>query len=402
VYAQATIGYRDYAFLTVSGRNDWSSTLPEDNQSFFYPAVNLGLDLTSALDLESNTLSYAKLRAGWAQVGKDAPPYLVQSVFVPGTHTDGFINNNAPYAQAIPGFEVSNTIGNPALQPEISTETELGLDLRFFGNRIGLDVTVYNRDVKDNILQVPVAASSGYNVQVLNIAKLSNKGIELLLTATPVMTDDFRWDVSVNWAKNNSRIEDLGGPTQISLGGLSGNELIARVGGPAFEIQGDVPLLDPQGRIVVNNAGMPIPNPAKQIIANTKYNWIGGLTNRLSYKGFTLSGTFDVRDGGGLYSRTASTMYFAGTTPATLYNDRKPFVVPNSVVQIVDSDGNPTGEFAENAASINDSVAHRIKILRQTQGGSTLLHFPSIAAVEDTPHSCGTQPDRKEPADVGA
>lgn len=358
VYAQATVGYRDYAFLTVSGRNDWSSTLPAGNQSFFYPAVNLGLDLTSALDLESNTLSYAKLRAGWAQVGKDAPPYLVESVFVPGAITDGFINGNAPYRQAIPGFEVSNTIGNPSLQPEISTETELGLDLRFFSNRLGVDVTVYNRDVKDNILQVPVAASSGYNVQVLNIAKLSNKGIEVLVTATPVMTEDFRWDVSVNWAKNNSRIEDLGGPTQISLGGLSGNELIARVGGPAFEIQGDIPLLDPQGRIVVNNAGLPIPNPAKQVIANTNYNWIGGLTNRLSYKGFALSGTFDVRNGGGLYSRTASLMYFAGTTPATLYNDRKPFIVPNSVVQVVDSDGNPTGEFAENTAPVNDSDGH--------------------------------------------
>lgn len=355
VYAQATLGYRDYAFLTVSGRNDWSSTLPEDHQSFFYPAVNLGVDLTSALQLESNTLSYAKVRAGWAQVGKDAPPYLVRSVFEPGTHTDGFINNNAPYAQAIPGFEVSNTIGNPALQPEISTETELGVDLRFLGNRLGLDVTVYDRDVKDNILEVPVAASSGYTVQVLNIAKLSNKGVEVLATATPVLTDDFRWDVSVNWAKNESRIEDLGGPTQISLGGLSGNELIARVGGPAFEIQGDIPLLDPQGRIVVNNAGLPVTNPAKQVIAHTNYNWIGGVTNRLSYKGFSISGTFDVRDGGGMYSRTATLVYFAGTTPATLYNDRKPFVIPNSVVQIVDADGNPTGEFAENTAPLNDS-----------------------------------------------
>jgi TonB-linked SusC/RagA family outer membrane protein len=355
VYAQAIFGYHDYLFLTVSGRNDWSSTLPEDNRSFFYPSVNLGLDVTSALGLESNTLSYAKLRAGWAQVGKDAPPYLIRSVFVPGTHTDGFITAKAPFAQAIPGFEVSNTIGNPSLQPEISTEIEIGADLRFFGNRLGLDATVYNRDVKDNILQVPVAASTGYTVQVLNIAKLSNRGVELLLTATPVMSTNFKWDISVNWAKNNSRIEDLGGPTQISLGGLSGNELIARVGGPAFEIQGDIPLLDPQGRIVVNNGGQPIPNPAKQIIANTNYNWIGGVTNRLSYKGFTLSGTFDVRNGGGMYSRTATLVYFAGTTPATIYNDRKPFVIPNSVVQVVDTDGNPTGEYAENTAPINDS-----------------------------------------------
>jgi TonB-linked SusC/RagA family outer membrane protein len=355
LYGQATVGYREYLFLTVSGRNDWSSTLPKSNQSFFYPSVNLGFDVTSALNLESNSISFAKLRASWAQVGKDAPPYLINSVFIQGTHSDGFITNNAPFAQSIPGFEVSNTIGNPALQPEISTEVELGLDIRFFANRLGLDATLYNRDVKDNILQVPVASSSGYTVQVLNIAKLSNRGVELLLTATPVMTTNFKWDISLNWAKNNSKIVDLGGPSQISLGGLSGNELIARVGGPAFEIQGDIPLLDPEGRTVVNNAGQPIPNPAKQVVANTNYNWLGGITNRLSYKGFSLSGTFDFRNGGAMYSRTASLVYFAGTTPATLYNDRKPFVIPNSVVQVVDVDGNPTGEYLENTTPINDS-----------------------------------------------
>src|SRR5690606_18217705 len=253
---------------------------------------------------------------GWAQVGKYAPSYLVESVFIAGMHTDGFINNNAPYAKAIPNIKVANTIGNPTLLPKNNTETKLGFALRFFGNSLSLDDTVYKRHIKDNIIQVPVAASSGYTVQVMNIAKLSNKGIELLVTATPVMTTNFRWDVSANWARNISRIEDLGGPTQISLGGLNGNELIARVGGPAFEIQGNIPLLDPQGRTVVNAGGLPIPNPAKQIIANTNYRWIGGVTNRLSYKGLSLSGTFDVRNGGGMYSSTAGLVYFAGTTPA--------------------------------------------------------------------------------------
>lgn len=354
-YGQATLGYREYLFLTVSGRNDWSSTLPQGNNSFFYPSVNVGLDLTSALQMESTTLSYAKLRASWAQVGKDAAPYLTRSVFVKGEHTDGFTNYNAPYAQSIAGFEVSNTLGNPGLKPEISTDLEIGADVRFMNNRIGLDVTLYSRDIKDNILTVPVTASSGYAFQVLNIAKLSNKGAEVMLTATPVMANNFKWDISVNWAKNISEIKDLGGPTKIALGGLSGNSIIARVGGPAFEIEGDLPLRDPQGRLVVNNGGQPIPTPAKQIIASTNYNWIGGITNRFSYKGLSLSGTFDIRNGGGFYSRTATLMYFAGTAPATLYNDRNPFIVPNSVVQVVDVDGNPTGEYVENTNVINDS-----------------------------------------------
>ena len=352
VYGQATLGFRNYLYLTVAGRNDWSSTLPKENNSFFYPSINLGFDMTSAMDLQSATLSYAKVRASWAQAGKDAPPYLVKSVFIQGEQTDGFINTNAPIAQSIPAFEVANTIGNPALQPEISTEIEFGVDLRFLNNRLGIDATVYSRDVKDNILQVPITSSSGYTFQVLNIAKLSNKGVEILVTATPVQTTNFSWDLSVNWSKNESEIKDLGGPTQISLGGLNGNELIARLGGPAFEIQGDVALLDPQGRIVVNNVGQPVLNPTKQVIGNTNYNWIGGITNKLTYKGFGLSGTFDFRNGGYLYSRTASLVYFAGTTPATLYNDRQPFIVPNSVVQVVDADGLPTGEYAENTTAL--------------------------------------------------
>jgi len=355
VYAQATVGYRDYLFLTAAGRNDWSSTLPENNRSFFYPSVNLGLDITSALGIESNLLSYAKARASWAKAGKDAGVYLVNSVFVQGAVNDGFVNGNAPIAQTIPAFEKGNRIGNQNLQPEISTEIEFGIDLRFFNNKIGLDATLYNRDIDDNILEVPITASSGYTTQLLNIAKLSNKGVELLLTATPVQTANFKWDISINYAKNTSLIKDLGGPDQIELAGLAGNELIARVGGPAFEILGSVPLRDPQGRLVVDGAGNPRPNPDKQVIANTNYKWTGGITNKFTYKGVSLSGTFDMRHGGSLYSRTATLVYFSGTTPATLYNDRRPFIIPNSVVEVLDANGEPTGEYNENTTPILDS-----------------------------------------------
>ncbi len=339
VFAQANLSYKDFLFLSVSGRNDWSSTLPEGNRGFFYPGVNLGLDVTTALGVESSTISYAKVRASWAQAGKDANPYQIVSIFNQAGITDGFTNLNAPYAQSIPAYEVNGQIGNANLQPEISTEIEFGADLRFLNNRIGLDATVYQRDVNDNILPVPVAASSGYNAQVLNIAKLRNRGIELLLTATPVLINSFKWDVSVNWSKNVSEVIDLGGPSQINLGGIGGNALIARVGGPMFEIEGNVPVRDAQGRVVVNAAGQPLANPNKQVIGNTQYRFIGGITNRFSYKGVSLSTTFDVRNGGVLYSRTASIGYFSGTTPATTYNDRNPFIVPNSGLQVVDANG---------------------------------------------------------------
>lgn len=361
LYAQANLGYRDYLFLSLSARNDWSSTLPIDNNSFFYPSASLAFDVTSALGLESNTLSYAKFRAGFAKAGKDADPYRVRSVFVQGEHSDGFINLNAPYAQSIPAFEVSNQIGNPNLQPEITTELEVGAELQFFRNRIGIDITVYDKRTRDNILAVPVPASTGYTTQILNIAEVSNKGIELLLTGTPIMKSAFRWDVALNFARNIPKVIDLGGPERISVGGLSGNRLIARVGGPMFEIEGDVPLRDAQGRVVVDGAGLPRPNPEKQIIGNTNYKFLGGVTNRFNYKGFSLSGTFDIRQGGYLYSRTSTLMYFAGITPATLYNDRQPFIVPNSAVQITnqndelvfDEFNNPVTQ--ENTTPIYDS-----------------------------------------------
>ncbi len=341
VYAQANFSYRDFLYLSVSGRNDWSSTLPENSRSFFYPGVNMGLDITSALGMESSTLSYAKLRASWAQVGKDAGTYQIRSIFIQGGHTDGYSNYNAPYAQHIPGFEVSNQIGNPNLEPEISTDIELGLDLRFLGNRIGLDATLYQRDVKNNILAAPITASSGYTSQILNIAKLRNRGIELLLTATPVQTRNLKWDISVNWAKNVSEVLDLGGPSQLAVGGLSGNSLIARVGHPAFEIEGSVPLRDANGRIVVSANGQPIANPNKQVLGNTQYKFTAGITNRITYKGISLAGTFDIRNGGIMYSRTSTLVYFSGTTPATTFNDRNPFIVPNSAQQVLDGAGEP-------------------------------------------------------------
>ena len=361
VYAQANVAFRDYLFLSASARNDWSSTLPKANNSFFYPSVNVGLDLTTALGLESNTLTYAKLRAGYAQAGKDADPYNVQSVFIKSVFNDGFITLGAPFGQSIPAFEVSNVVGNQNLSPELSTETEIGADLRFLGNRIGLDVTYYDRKVSNNILAVPVTASSGYTSQILNIAELTNKGVEVLLNLYPVRNDRFSWNLAVNFSKNVSEITDLGGPDRISVGGLGGNRLIARVGGPAFEIEGTVPLLDEEGHTVVDGAGLPINNPTQQVIANTNYKWVGGVTNKLSYKGISLSGTFDVRHGGQMYSRTASLMYFAGTTPATLYNDRRPFIVPNSVTQALDGSGEPLFDdngdpvYRENTTPVLDS-----------------------------------------------
>jgi hypothetical protein len=340
-YAQANFSYKDYLFLSVSARNDWSSTLPIDNRSFFYPGVNAALDLTSALNVEGSVLSYAKIRASWAQAGKDAGPYNIKSVYVTGNHFDGFITVKAPYAQAIPALEVSNQIGNPDLKPEISTDIELGFDLRFYNNRIGLDATFYQRDVKDNILNLPLVSTTGYTSKVVNIAKLQNKGIELLLTATPLATQNFKWDISVNWSKNVSEVVDLGGPSQLSVGGIGGNALIARVGEPAFLIEGTVSVRDAQGRIVVNAAGLPIESSKQQVLGTTQYKFIGGVTNRLSYKGISLAATVDIRNGGLMYSRTASTAYFAGTTPETTYNNRNPFIIPNSAQQVIGADGSP-------------------------------------------------------------
>jgi len=352
LYSSVDLSYRNFIFLTLNARNDWSSTLPKENRSFFYPGVNGGVDVSGIFPSLKSIFSLAKIRAGWAQVGRDADPYLIRSVFVKGEQFDGYTYLRYPLAGNINSFERGNNIGNQTLQPEIATETEVGVDLRMFNNRLRLDATYYNRVITDLIWRADLPYSSGYASQTLNLGKITNKGYEILISATPFSSDDFSWDISYNYTRNWNMLNELtDNLDQISLGGTGSIGFVARPGTPLGLFEGPVPLTDNQGRVIVNAQGLPTASSENGIYGSSQYNYLAGVTNNISYKGISLGFTFDIRDGGIMYSRTKEMMYFTGTAPNTTYNDRQPFVVPNSVVQAgTDDNGNPI--YVENTTPI--------------------------------------------------
>ncbi|ULQ56792.1 SusC/RagA family TonB-linked outer membrane protein [Flavihumibacter rivuli] len=338
VYADVNFAYKNFLFLGATARNDWSSTLPKNNNSFFYPSANASLVFSELFDMPS-FISYGKLRSSIAQVGNDAPPYQLQSVFVTGTISDGFRDSQLNFPlNGVPGYTQGNVIGNPNLKPEITTSFEVGLDLGFFNDRLGIEATYYSNESRDQILTVPIAASSGFTSQTLNAGSITNKGIELLVRAQPVRSRNFTWEVTGTFTKNKNRVNELfDGVEQISLGGFTGATLVARVGEAYGSFFGADFLRDPEGRVVVDpNTGYPLTDPVAKSHGNIQPDFLASLTNSFSYKGFTFSFLIDARKGGMLYSRTRSLQTFVGTDPRTLYNNRERFVIPNSVVQTAD------------------------------------------------------------------
>jgi TonB-linked SusC/RagA family outer membrane protein len=367
-YGSVDISFKDYLFLTATARNDWSSTLPESNRSFFYPSINLSFLLSDAFPAVRSVLPYAKIRAGYAQTGNDADPYLIKSVFTQTTLFDGYRNLLFPLPNGVNGFTISNRIGNPRLKPEIATEVEFGTDLRFFDNRFGIDFTIYDKKVRDLIWDATIARSTGYSTQTMNLGEISNKGIELLVTVSPIKTSQFEWRVAWNFSNNKNKLVSLTeGLDQINLGGTSRLAFVARPGQPIGLFEGSVQEYDQQGRIVVNNQGLPVAATDKEIYGNAQYKYITGLNTSISYKGLTISAIADIRQGGLMYSRSAEMMYFTGNTPQTTLNNREPFIIPNSVIKIDDGNGNIS--YVENDVPITGPSNNLNLYFNQTYGG---------------------------------
>jgi TonB-linked SusC/RagA family outer membrane protein len=352
VYSSVDLAWKNYLFLGITGRNDWSSTLPQGKNSFFYPSVNASFVFSDAFKLP-DAISYGKIRASAAQVGNDADPYLLESVFLPGTVTDGFANSQVNFPlNAVPGFTQANQIGNPDLKPEKTTSYELGLEFGMFNNRLSFEGTVYSNRSENQIITVPIAFSSGYTTQTLNAGLITNKGVEILLRGTPVRTRNFSWEITGTFTKNENKVVRIyPGTTRLTLpGGFSGGALVAQEGQPYGSFFGAAFLRDPQGRVVVDGTtGYPVTDPESKIHGNIQPDYLAGIQNYFTYKGFSLSVLFDVRKGGVFFSRTKSLQEFVGTDPRTLLNDREPFVVPNSVIKT------PDNKYVENTVKVQNA-----------------------------------------------
>lgn len=292
VFGAATIGYNNSIFLDITGRNDWSSTLPITANSFFYPSAALSAVITDLFNIQSNVLSFAKVRASLAQVGNDADPYMLNQVFM----------SQGLWAGSVPTYAESNELANMDLKPEITTGQEIGLDLRFLNGRIGMDFTYYHQSTTNQILAVAISRASGYDSQILNAGQITNQGVEAMITGTILPRGPgLGWDVSFNFARNRNMVVELAeGLENYQLGIQNSLTSEARVGQPYGTLYGRRYLRSPEGEIVYSN-GLPQLAPGTFALGNIQPDWIGGISNTFTFKGFTLSSLLDIRMGGDLF-----------------------------------------------------------------------------------------------------
>ncbi|MFH7015609.1 SusC/RagA family TonB-linked outer membrane protein [Flavobacterium sp. FlaQc-47] len=309
-YASAQFGYKNYAYLNVTARNDWSSTLPSSNRSYFYPSVNGSLILSEALNLKSNTLDFLKVRGGWSEVGNDADPYQLSTVYDFKTAFDGN-----------PIQTSSQKKLNENLKPETTRSTEVGLEASFWKNRLHFDVAYYNTNSFDQILEIKTTAGSGYTSQLINAGKVNNHGVEIQFDGTPVQTQDFKWNIGVNYSKNTSKVEVLDYAKQIqnyTIGTSGGVDVLASVGQAYGALYGTAYERDASGNIVVGANGLPKADPVKRVLGHYTPDFIGGVTNTLTYKNLELSFLVDASVGGELFSGTNRTGNYTGVLAQTL------------------------------------------------------------------------------------
>lgn len=307
-FAEYGASYNNYAFLTATIRNDHSSTLPAANNSYFYPSVSGSFIFTDAFKLPTNILSFGKIRANVAKVGKDADPY---QVFTSYNFAVQYYN-----ASPISATRLPSSLSNANLKPEFTTEYELGTELQFFKNRIGVDLAYFNRVSTDLIVTARIPTSSGFDFKATNAGKIINKGWELGLNLVPIkLNNGFTWNSFVAYTRLRSEVVDAGPSGELFLGGtgLSSTGTMHRNGFPYGMIYGSRNARDDQGNVLISpTTGLPLQEPTSQILANPAPNFTVGWTNTFSFKGFNLSVLMDYRDGGSMFSATAASLLLRG------------------------------------------------------------------------------------------
>ncbi|WP_296698874.1 SusC/RagA family TonB-linked outer membrane protein [Algoriphagus sp.] len=302
-YGDLMVDYKNFLFLNITGRNDISSTLPKDNNSFFYPSVNLGYVFSENFDLPS-WVTFGKLRGSWAQVGKDTNPHILGATFVSPSVFP--LNGQV-------GFSKNSVFGDPNLKPEQTTSIEFGTQLAFFNNRLNLDVTYYKSNAADQIIPVPISDATGFSSYITNAGEIENRGFEIVVGGTPIERGDFRWDVTANLTTNKNEVKAIReGIDQIVVGSQFGYAgatvtMILREGEAYGNISGshyvrpDLPEgateLDRGLTQLIGSNGFPVRTGNQIILGNAVPKFFGGLRNQFTYKGLELSFLIDFRTG---------------------------------------------------------------------------------------------------------
>ena len=355
VFGQLGLEFNDYLFINLQARNDWSSTLPIGKNSFFYPGSTMGFIFSDLLP-ENKVLSYGKLRLSYAFAGNDAAPFMTSEIYAPSVlRAGGFGFTNYPVG-GVPSYEKDQRLGNPNLKPELSKEFEIGTDLRFFSNRIGLDLSYYKKSTTDLIMLANIAASTGYRQITSNLGQISNDGIELMVNINPVKTQNFTWDFIYLYNKANMVLDRLSeelGVSEYLINSAYETEFVAIPGQQLGMYRIPDYKYSPDGKIIVGNNGLPVEGD-KILIGSSVPDFNMSFTNNISFKGFKFSFLIDYQQGGLMYSNTADATFWSGNNEQSTTNDRRPYVIPNTVTEVKDASGNVTG-YQENSTPVVDT-----------------------------------------------
>ncbi|MCB0685395.1 MAG: SusC/RagA family TonB-linked outer membrane protein [Saprospiraceae bacterium] len=316
VFADVKVGWKNIAYLNFTGRNDWSSTLPQKNNSFFYPTVSMGLEVTEMLGITDHPiLSYGKIRASFGQVGNDAGIYLTENYYQQAVADgDNLLPGNDFPAFGTNAFERSLVLGNADLKAEKTTTFELGADLKLFLGLADLDFTYYRATTNDLIVESQVSAASGFTIAPVNAGEILNEGIEVVLGLKPIRKGPFRWSADLNFTKSKNIVTELPeGIEQISLATFSALSSLIVEGQPYGVLVGTAYRRNESGQLIIGPDGWPLVNPEQIKIGDPNPDWIGGIRNTFSYKGITLSALLDVRKGGDIWNGTRGVLNYLGT-----------------------------------------------------------------------------------------
>ena len=307
IFGMASFGFQDWLYFDATARNEWSSTLPMSNNSYFYYSAGTGIVVSDVLTMDKKILSFAKLRASYAQVGNDTGfDNLYNGFYYAGTYLES------------PRFYGENDRRNPNLKPESTHSTEVGTDLRFWDNRISLDFTYYDKTTKDQIIRAGISPVSGYVSQWMNAGEMHNWGTEIVFSITPLKLKNFTWTSSVNWAKNNSMVVSLAeGVDRFELGSATYIKLYAQEGKPYGVFYGNDYRRDEEGHILVDLSGIPMESE-DQYLGAIQPDWLGGWKNTFKIFGFDVNVMFDFQKGGLVWSNTAYRGGVNGTTVQSL------------------------------------------------------------------------------------
>ncbi|GJM60666.1 SusC/RagA family TonB-linked outer membrane protein [Persicobacter diffluens] len=337
VYYDAQLAFKDLLFLNTTGRNDWSSSLPKKNNSFFQPTFSLSFVFSELLDVDA--ISFGQFRSSWGQVKRDAPIYATQNYFqgaaLDGTTnqiSDGWTNGVGFPFGGVNGFTQQNGLGNDDIKPETQSTWELGLGMKFLENRFGFDVTWYNTITSDQIVNAQLSSATGFGSTIINGGEIESTGWEITFDADIIRSTDWYWNTNVNFTTYENTVNSLApGLTNVQLGGFTGTGSYVEAGQPYGVLRGGVFQRNEAGQMIIGDDGFPLAAPDQGIIGDPIPDFTAGWRNTISWKGVSLNFLFDFRQGGDMWNGTKGALTFFGMSELT--EGRGETVVFNGVTE---------------------------------------------------------------------